>query len=83
MEVDASVPPPAADAAATAPPSSVPLPLTEHLAKALSQQDYALALRVANDLEIAIQVLQKGSRERREGGVAWVVWEETLVVLES
>jgi hypothetical protein len=71
MEVDAPVPPPAADAPAAAvapppPPSSVSL--TEHLANALSQHDYALALRVANDLEIVIQV-ELGTDRKRKGGL--------------
>ena len=71
MEVDAPVPPPA-DAPAVPPPPPPPppppssIPLTEHLANALSQHDYALALRVANELEIVIQVRAGTVRKRRE-----------------
>ena len=55
MEVGSPVSPPA-DAPAAPPPPTSSKPLTEQLANALSQHDYTLALRVANDLEIDIQV---------------------------
>eukprot|EP00624_Nannochloropsis_granulata_P002064 evm.model.NODE_19830_length_10709_cov_18.342796.3 len=54
MEVDVPVSPPA-DAPAVPPPPTSFRPLTEQLANALSQHDYSLALRVANELEIDIQ----------------------------
>ncbi len=58
------------------PPPTSFRPLTEQLANALSQHDYSLALRVANELEIDIQVCR--GYEEEEGRMACVVEEKRL-----
>ncbi|KAM3569987.1 hypothetical protein VYU27_007940 [Nannochloropsis oceanica] len=58
MEVDAPESPPPDAAAVPTTTTTSSKPLTEQLANALSQHDYSLALRVANELEIGIQTNQ-------------------------